>query len=91
MFLHEKSCTLMLGNFCVRYMIDQTLINRCSLPGEISFTGWPHFADYPEILFWSRKCGEISPFVLAKYHSKCREISLELSSELSTKIHKNKE
>ena len=34
---------------------------------------------------------EISPFVSAKYHSKCREISLELSSELSMKVRKNKE
>ena len=78
----------MLGNFRVRYMIDQTLINCCSLPSEISFTGWRH---YREILLWSRKCGEISPFVSAKYPSKYHEISHELSSELSTKVRENKE
>ena len=82
---------LMLGNFRVRYMIDQTLINRCSLPSDISFAGWRHFADYREISLRSRKCGEISSFVSAKYRSKCREISLELWSELSTKVRENKE
>ena len=82
---------LMLGNFRVRYMIDQTLINRCSLPSEISFTSWRHFADYQEISLPSQKCREISPFVSAKYRSKWHEISFELSSELSTKVHENKE
>ena len=69
----------------------RTVIKCHSLPSEISFTGWRHFADGREISFRSRNCDEISPFVSAKYRSKRREISLELSSELSTKVRENKE
>ena len=69
----------------------RTVINCHSLPSEISFTGWRHFADGREISLRSRKCDEISPFVSAKYRCKRREISLELSSELLTKVCENKE
>ena len=69
----------------------RTVIKCHSLPSEISFTGWRHFADGREISLRSRNCDEISPFVSAKYRSKRREISLELSSELSTKVRENKE
>ena len=69
----------------------RTVIECHSLPSEISFTGWRHFADGREISLRSRNCDEISPFVSAKYRSKRREISLELSSELSTKVRENKE
>ena len=65
----------------------RTVIKCHSLPSEISFTGWRHFADGREISLRSRNCDEISPFVSAKYRSKRREISLELS----TKVRKNKE
>ena len=61
------------------------LINRCSLPSKISFTGWRYFADYCEILLRSRKSGEILPFVSVKYRSKCHKISLKPSSKLSNK------
>ena len=69
----------------------RTVIKCHSLPSEISFTGWRHFADGREISLRSRNCDEISPFVSAKYRSKRREISLELSSELLTKVRENKE
>ena len=46
---------------------------------------------FSEFSRWARKCGEFSLFVLAKLRWKHRETTLEFSSEISSKVRRDKE
>ena len=68
-----------------------TLPNCRSIRCKISCVAWWFIICAHEFSLAERNFKEKSPFVQAHYHSIRREISCELSSELSLKNHGNKE
>ena len=62
-----------------------------SIRCEISYAAWRFIVCAYEFSLAERNFEENSPFVLANYRLIRREISCELSSELSSKSHGNKE